>query len=51
MLNSSTALLTYKGIADGTCAGTAIPPVWASSIWVNRGGKWSAASHQETPVK
>ena len=51
MLNSSTALLTYKGIADGKCAGTAIPPVWASSIWVNRGGKWSAASHQETPAK
>ena len=51
MLNSNTALITYKGIADGTCAGTAIPPVWASSVWVNRGGKWSAASHQETPVK
>jgi hypothetical protein len=42
--------LTYKGVADGTCGGTAIPPVWASSIWVNRGGKWSAASHQETPI-
>ena len=51
MLNSGTALLTYKGTADGTCAGTTLPPVWASSIWVNRGGKWSAASHQETPVK
>jgi hypothetical protein len=50
MLNSSTALLTYKGMADGTCGGTAIPPVWASSVWVNRGGKWLAASHQETPI-
>ena len=51
MLNSSTALLTYKGAADGTCAGTAIPSTWSSSIWVNRGGKWSAAFHQETPAK
>jgi hypothetical protein len=51
MLNSSTALLTYKGTAVGTCGGTAIPVVWASSIWMNRGGKWLAVSHQETPVK
>jgi hypothetical protein len=51
MLNSSTALLTYKGVAEGTCAGTAIPTVWASSVWVNRGGKWLVASHQETPGK
>ena len=51
MLNSSVALLTYKGTADGTCAGTALPAVWASSVYVNRGGKWYAASHQETPAK
>ena len=50
-LNSGAALLTYKGVADGTCAGTAIPTVWASSVYVNRGGRWMAASHQETPVK
>jgi hypothetical protein len=50
-INSGAALLTYKGTAEGTCAGTAIPTVWASSVWVNRGGKWLAFSHQETPVK
>ena len=50
-LNSGTVLLTYKGVADGTCAGTALPAVWASSVYVNRGGRWLAASHQETPVK
>ena len=50
-LNSGTVLMTYKGVADGTCAGTAIPTVWASSVYVNRGGRWLAASHQETPVK
>jgi hypothetical protein len=50
-LSAGTALLTYKGTADGTCGGMAIPPVWASSLYVNRGGKWLAASHQETTVK
>jgi hypothetical protein len=50
-INSSAVLLTYKGKAEGTCAGTAIPSVWASSAYVNRGGKWYAVSHQETPAK
>jgi hypothetical protein len=50
-LSASTALLTYKGAVAGTCAGAAVPTVWASSLYVNRGGKWLAASHQETPVK
>jgi len=50
MLNSGAALLTYKGSVDGTCGGTAIPSTWASSVWVNRGGKWWVASHQETPI-
>ncbi len=50
-LNSGAALVTYKGMAEGTCAGTAIPTVWASSVYVNRGGRWLAAAHQETPVK
>ena len=50
-INSGAVLLTYKGTAEGTCAGTPIPTVWASSVWVNRKGKWYAFSHQETPVK
>jgi hypothetical protein len=51
-LNSSAALITYKAAQDATCGGTQIPPaVWASSAYVMRGGKWLAASHQETPVK
>jgi hypothetical protein len=51
MVNSGTAVLTYKGTANGTCAGTAIPATWSTSVWVNRGGKWLAAFHQETPAK
>jgi len=50
--NSSTALITYKGTEDATCGGTAVPPaIWASSLYLMRGGKWLAAAHQETPAK
>lgn len=51
MINSSAALLTYKGVADGMCGQSALPPVWASTVFVNRGGKWYAFSHQETTTK
>ena len=51
-LNSSVAILTYKSTQDATCGGTQVPAtVWSSSTYVMRGGKWLAASHQETPAK
>ena len=51
-LNSSAALVTYKATQDATCGGTQTPAaVWASSAYVMRGGKWLAASHQETVAK
>lgn len=50
IVNPDIAMLTYKGVADGTCAGKPIPTVWASSLWINRRGRWLAFSHQETPV-
>lgn len=45
------ALLSYKGTVDGTCGGAPVPTVWASSVYVNRGGKWLAFSHQESNAK
>ena len=51
-LSSSTAIMTYKSTEDATCGGQAVPPiVWSSSVYVMRGGRWLAASHQETPAK
>ncbi len=51
-LSSSTAILTYKSTQDATCGGEAVPPtVWSSSVYVMRGGRWYAASHQETVAK
>ena len=51
-LDSDAALITYKGTQDATCGGQTVPAaVWASSTYVRRGGKWLAASHQETTAK
>ena len=51
-LNNGTAIMTYKSAQDATCAGQAVPPVvWSSSVYVMRGGRWLAASHQETAAK
>ena len=50
--NSSTALMTYKSAQDATCGGEKVPAsVWSSSLYVMRGGRWYAASHQETIAK
>ena len=45
---SETAFLTYKGATDGTCAGKAVPTVWASAVYVKRHKLWLKTSHQET---
>ena len=50
-VNPSVALISYKGVVDGTCGGAAVPAVWSSSLYVNRGGKWYAFSHQESNAK
>ncbi len=51
-INTSAALLIYKGWQDGSCGGTTLPAnVWASSIWVKRKDVWVAVFHQETPAK
>ena len=51
MIDGNAAVLTYKGTADGTCGGEQFKPVWASSTFVERGGKWLTIAHQETPAK
>jgi len=49
---SNVAIVSYKGTQDITCGGQPGPgTVWASSTYVQRGGKWFAASHMETPAK
>lgn len=50
MLDKDAALLTYTAMQDGVCGGRTIPAkVFASSVYVKRGGKWLNAFYQETP--
>lgn len=49
MLDKNSALITFTGIQDGVCGGKTIPAkVNASSVYVNRGGKWLNAFYTET---
>jgi hypothetical protein len=48
-VNDSTVVHTYRWTGKGSFQGQPLPsPVWASSVWTNRGGKWVGVFHQET---
>lgn len=52
MLEKNTALITYKALQDGVCAGQPVPKnVIASSVYVKRKGKWLAVHHQESAIQ
>jgi hypothetical protein len=44
------AILRYKCNLKGSYEGKQFGPVFATEVWVNRGGKWQIISYQETPV-
>ena len=47
--DANTALLTYHAEQDTTCGGRPVPsPVWVSSLYVRRDGKWLNAAYQQT---
>ena len=44
------AILRYKCDLKGSIDGKTFGPVYATEVWVNRGGKWQIISYTETPV-
>ncbi len=47
--DNNTAVVVYKWTGKGTAMGQPVPsPTYASTVWVNSGGKWMAHFHQET---
>jgi uncharacterized protein DUF4440 len=44
------AILRYKCDLKGSFDGKPFSPVYATEVWVNRGGKWQILSYSETPV-
>jgi hypothetical protein len=44
------AILRYRCDLKGSFDGKPFQPVYATEVWVNRGGKWLIISYTETPV-
>jgi|GEM_PF-2375272 competence protein ComGC len=44
------AILTYKCDLKGSYEGKPFKPVYATEVWVNRGGKWRIISYTETLI-
>jgi uncharacterized protein (TIGR02246 family) len=48
MLSNDVALLNYRYTHDVVCGGNPeASPLWATTMYVKRGGKWLIAFHQE----
>jgi hypothetical protein len=46
------AALTYRATQTTTCGKVPVPsPVWVTSVFVRRGGKWANVIYQQTPIK
>jgi hypothetical protein len=48
-LDKNSVLMVYRANQDAVCADQKLPPViWATTLWVKKGGAWKAMFHQET---
>jgi hypothetical protein len=48
-VNDTTVLHMYRWTGKGAFQGMPIPsPVWSSTLWTSKAGKWLAVYHQET---
>jgi hypothetical protein len=48
-IDVNTALLTYHAAQDTQCGSAGVPsPVWVSSLYVRRSGRWLNAAYQQT---
>jgi hypothetical protein len=50
VFDANTALLTYHAAQDTVCHNRVPSPVWVSSLYVRRGGRWLNALYQQTPA-
>jgi hypothetical protein len=50
-LGARTAVLVYRAKQDTTCGGTKVPsPVWATSLFQLRSGRWQNVLYEHTPL-
>jgi hypothetical protein len=49
LFSTDSALVTYHAAQDTNCGGVQVPsPVWVSSLYVKRDGKWVNALYQQS---
>jgi len=51
MLDTNIAVLTYWAEQNTACQNKVPSPVWVSSIYINRNGKWENVFYQQTHAK
>jgi ketosteroid isomerase-like protein len=50
-VDDNTVIMAYTWTGQGTAMGQPVPsPVYASTVWTKKNGKWVAVFHQETPA-
>jgi len=50
-LAPDTAVLVYRAAQDTSCGAAKVPsPVWATSVYVRRDGRWQNAVYEQTPA-
>ncbi len=50
-VSADAVLVTYRAEQDTTCGTQKVPsPVWASSVYARRGGRWVNVLYQHTPA-
>ena len=50
-VSADTVLVTYRAEQDTTCSAQKVPsPVWATSLYAKRGGRWVNVMYQHTAI-
>ena len=50
-VSADSLLLTYRAEQETLCGNARVPsPVWASSLYAKRSGRWANVLYQHTPV-
>jgi hypothetical protein len=51
LVTPDSVLVSYRAEQDTRCGSVKVPsPVWATSLYVNRSGKWVNVLYQQTPA-
>lgn len=51
-IDADTVLLVYHAAQSTTCGGKPVPsPVWVSSLYARRDGRWRNVMYQQTPTR